>query len=324
MRELIRLHNARKFLTALEAADEIGLLDQLSEPTNLTELAKATNTYPRSLESLLRVLKWHGVASQDANSRWSKGPEMSAILGSPGSSNDALGLLRIERWAAKDHLHTEGLVAALRGRKQDPAVPEDIIGDLSTAMAVGARTAAPHIARLPELRHLRNLADIGGGSAGYAVALCRLHTNMRATVYDRAPMLEHAATAISRSGLEERVGLTQWDMTKHALPTGHDGALLSHVLHLLPSAERKDLLDRVRTAVSPGSVLIIHDFLYDDPNPFGPLAGSAVDWIAAGSDFVLTSQELTEELARSGFHEARIITPPSLASTIITAKTQMR
>jgi len=320
VRELMRLHAARKFLAVLEAADAIGLLDRLSAPAATTDLAAATNTRPELLERLLRVLGWHGVVTRDAHGRWAAGPEMSVFLGTPGGADDARGLLRIERWAAGDHLDAAGLVAALRGRECDTAVPEDVVGDLGAAMAVGARSAAPHVARLPELRGVRHLADVGGGSAGYTVTLCRLHAGLRATVYDRAPMLKHAAAAVSRAGLDERVGLVPWDMTAHALPAGHDGALLSHVLHLLPRARRRDLLDRVRAAVEPGAVLVVHDFLYDEPDPLSQLAGSAADWIATGSDFVLTSQELMEELAWSGFHEARTIAPSTLSSSLVVAR----
>jgi hypothetical protein len=316
----MRLHAARKFLAVLEAADAVGLLDRLSAPTDAAALAAATDTRPELVERLLRVLGWHEVAVRDAHGRWSAGPGMKVFLGSPGGADDARGLLRIERWAAGDHLDAAGLVAALRGRECDTAVPEDVVGELGAAMAVGARSAAPHVARLPELRGVGHLADVGGGSAGYTVALCRLRAGMRATVYDRAPMLEHAAEAVGRAGLDERVDLVPWDMTAHALPAGHDGALLSHVLHLLPRAGRRDLLDRVRAAVEPGAVLVVHDFLYDDPEPLGQLAGSAVDWIAAGSDFVLTSGELVEELAASGFHGARTVSPPTLSSGLVVAR----
>lgn len=245
---------------------------------------------------------------------------MSRLLGTPGATDDARGLLRIEGWAARDHLDASGLVAALRGRKCNPAVPEHIVGELGAAMAVGARSAAPHVARLPELREVRHLADVGGGSGGYAVALCRLHAELRATIYDRASMLEHAAAAVGRAGLDERIGLVPWDMTVHALPAGHDGALLSHVLHLLPRARRRDLLDRVRAAVEPGAVLIVHDFFYGEPEPFGQLACTAVDWIAAGTDFVLTPREMADELAKSGFHEARTVAPTALSSSLVVAR----
>lgn len=66
--------------------------------------------------------------------------------------------------------------------------------------------------------------------------------------------------------------------------------------------------------------LIVHDFFYDKAEPFSQLAGSAIDWIAAGSDFVLTSREIGDELAVSGFRDVRMVTLPALSSSLVIAR----
>lgn len=226
-------------------------------------------------------------------------------------------MLRVERWAAEDHLNCAGIVAALHGQCRPPEIPDRYVAALADAMLVGARASAPHVIRLPELRHCGNLADVAGGSGGYSIGLCRLRENTRATIYDRPAMLEHAAAAVDEAGLSSQIDLGPWDLRFEAIPTGHDAALVSHVLHLLDREARHDLLKRVRAALPRDGVLVIHDFVYEDPTLFSSLAASAVDWLSYGTGFTPTYETLTAELTESGFTVSQIVPIASTDTTLV-------
>ncbi|MER7481301.1 class I SAM-dependent methyltransferase [Streptomyces sp. NPDC126510] len=323
------LRSARKVLAAVEAAEDVGLLDAVAgAPVTADRLAESLGLRPEPLHALLRVLGWHGVlrAPGDDGGWQLTEPYRNLLTGPPG--RNARSLLRIERWAADDHLNAVGVTAALRGRRLPTEIPDAELPALADAMLTGARAGAPHLARLPELRDRTSLADIAGGSGGYSLTLCRMFRGLTATVYDRAPMLEHAERVVKEAELGDRVRLVPWDLHTDPLTdpeacepaaAPHDAALLSHVLHLLDRQERARLLTRTHHVLPEGGLLMIHDFLYEAPPAGSTLAASAVDWLALGAAYHPDAEMLAAELAGAGFTLRRTVPLPALGTAVAVA-----
>jgi hypothetical protein len=319
---LAHLQAARKVLAAIEAADAAGVFDAvLDRPRTADEISEYLELAREPLRALLHVLSWNGVLVDDAG-RWSLTEQWQMLLAGP-AGRTRRPLLRVESWAAQDHLNADGLVAALHGGRRPSEIPDRQLPDLAGAMLTGARAAAPHIARLPELRTRRSLGDVAGGSGGYSVTLCRMYRDLTATVYDRPPMLDHAGAVVADQGLQDRVKLRPWDLHTDGIGTGHDIVLLSHILHLLDGAARIDLLRRVHDALDDDAVLVVHDFLYDQPPAGSPLAASAVDWISLGAAFHADRAMLADELGVAGFAVDRTV-PLSPGSTALTVASPRR
>ncbi|WP_097901329.1 class I SAM-dependent methyltransferase [Streptomyces sp. b94] len=322
------LRSARKVLAAVEAAESIGLLEAVAGgPVPAGQLADSFDLRPEPLHALLRVLRWHGVLDDTGAAGWQLSEVYRELLTGPPGSN-ARALLRIERWAAQDHLNADGVTAALRGRRLPTEIPDAELPALADAMLTGARASAPHLARLPELRDRTSLADIAGGSGGYSLTLCRMFRGLTATVYDRAPMLEHAARAVKEAELGDRVRLVPWDLHRDPLAgpeageasgPAHDAALLSHVLHLLDRRERVRLLTGAGRLLPGGGLLLVHDFLYEEPPAGSALAASAVDWLALGAAYHPDRRALAAELAEAGFTLRRTVPLPALGTTVAVA-----
>ncbi|MFY9806277.1 MAG: methyltransferase [Pseudonocardiaceae bacterium] len=313
------LINARKILATIEAADEVGILELVADDmVSVDELSEQLELDRGMLLALLQVLGWNGVLDNHGE-KWTLSVEYQRLLGGK-LDRGQLPLLRIERWAAHDHLNANGIVAALHGHHRPPEIPERYVAALADAMLVGAHASAPHVARVPELRGRRSLADVAGGSGGYAVWLCRLRADLRATVYDRPEMLVHTRSVIEEAGLAERITSRAWNLRSEPVPAEHDCALLSHVLHLLPRDARGDLLGRLRIALPGDGVLIVHDFVYEDPQPSSRLAASAVDWLSYGTGFVPTNDTITAELREAGFAVDRIVPIAVTDTTLIVAR----
>jgi O-methyltransferase len=292
-------------LALIEAADELGLLAEMARaPMTADEVAGRFGLDPAMAEKFLTVLIWNGILTRHGD-LWALAEKLQAEV-----AGGALALARIEGWAARDHLHAEGIVTALRGHCRPPEIDDRYVGALAEAMARGARASAPHVARLPLWREREHLADLAGGSGGYAVLLSRLYPGLRVTVYDRPEMLEHARRAVTAAGVGERVRLEPWDLRADPVPDGHDCVLLSHVLHLLDTPGRAGLLGRVREALAEGDPVVVHDFVPGAaPGALSTQeATAAIDWLANGSGFLLGPEEISAELAACGL-SVRHITP---------------
>jgi len=309
---------AAKIVAALTAAVEEGLLDEVAarEPVRADDLARSLGLTPAPIRALLRVLADEGVVAE-MEGGWRVTPAGRVLLSD--HPHGLRPLIELEAWASRSHLNSAGIRAALHGRRRGTEVPDDMVPVLGRAMLVGSRGPALLIARRPELRGVRRLLDLGGGSGGYAVVLCRAHPQLRVDVLDRPVMLAEAETVVRSTGDPARVRLNPWDLHHDPVPAGADAALLSHVLHLVDVDARQNLLKRVAAALPAGGLLIIHDFLGDDTTG---ATGSAtrVDWLTIGASFDLQPAELRDELAAAGFAAQPQVPLPWAGTALVLAR----
>jgi O-methyltransferase domain len=112
-----------------------------------------------------------------------------------------------------------------------------------------------------------SLLDVGGGHAVHAVAFCRAHPGLRATVVDLAGSLATGAETVAAAGAADRVELRPGDWADADLGTGHDVALLFNVLHGNDPDANAALLGRVAGALRPGGTVAVLENLAEESGP---------------------------------------------------------
>lgn len=126
------------------------------------------------------------------------------------------------------------------------------------------------LARNLELSENSRLLDIAGGSGVYACSLCAHFPQLTATVLEKSPVDQIAATAIRDRGFADRVDTIAADMLMSRLPEDYDVHLLSNVIHDWNVVLVRKLLQSSAIALKPGGLLVVHDtFLNEDKT--GPL-----------------------------------------------------
>jgi hypothetical protein len=286
-------------------------------PATTAELTEQLDVDEGPLEILMQVLRWSEVLVC-RNGRWCLAPPYDVQL-VESSGRSLLPMLCLENAAASKHLNAVGVVAAMRGWRASTEVDDEHLDSFAEAMLFASRSAAPYIARQPELKGVRRLADLRAGSGGYAVWLCRMHPELHVTLLDRPEMLSYASKSVAEMGVHDQVELTSWNL-HHDMVPDHDAALMSLVLHLMSPAQRLGLLWRVAAALPKGGLLLVHDFLYDAPEPLGPLAASAVSWLAMGSAYAMTTESMTAMLAEGGFTLDRVVPMPLAGTHLMVAR----
>jgi predicted O-methyltransferase YrrM len=140
------------------------------------------------------------------------------------------------------------------------------LGDLGFAKRITAAMDArgaflgPALAlALADIPARRRVLDIGGSSGVYACALVDRKPELRATVFERAPVDQAARTLLADRGYSDRVEVTSGDMFLDPLPAGHDLHLFSHVLHDWSEEQVRHLLSASFEALPPGGWLVDHD-----------------------------------------------------------------
>ncbi|MQY03208.1 methyltransferase [Actinomadura macrotermitis] len=146
----------------------------------------------------------------------------------------------------------------------DPGDP-DMVDFFWQAMHSLSVFTAGVLADSVDLGGVRNLLDIGGGGAAYAIELCRRHPELTTTIYDLPFVCDLTRPVIDKAGLTERIELISGDFfAEPRLPGGYDACLLSMILHDWSEDDCRKLLAKCYRALAPGGQILISELLVND------------------------------------------------------------
>lgn len=155
----------------------------------------------------------------------------------------------------------------------------------------------------------RSLIDVGGGSGTYTVAFLQSVPAMQATLFDLPEVIEIARERLSEAGLLARVSLVPGDFTRDELPSGHDLALLSAIIHQNSPGQNLDLFRKVFRSLQSGGRIIIRDHIME-PDRVHPKEGAifAVNMlVATPGGGTYTFAEIESGLMKAGYRDIRLI-----------------
>jgi SAM-dependent methyltransferase len=130
--------------------------------------------------------------------------------------------------------------------------------------ALTAGPAAALAATYEWERHAR-VADLGGGTGSFLLAIRERHPQLGATLVE----LPEVAALARRRLAGTPIAVVEADVLTDPLPAGHDAVLIANVAHLLSPDDNRRLLERVRAVVADGARLLLVDF-WTDPRHVDP------------------------------------------------------
>jgi precorrin-6B methylase 2 len=189
------------------------------------------------------------------------------------------------------------------------------------AMHVIAKPLAARIVSIVKPGNARRLLDVGGASGTYTIAFLRQAPQMRATLFDRLPVVEMARELIASAGMTDRVTLVEGDFYRDPLPAGHDLALVSAIIHQNTQAENASLFRKVFDALEPGGRIVVRDHVLSADRT-GPKPGAlfAVNMLAGGGGGnSYTYDEISDALTQGGFTRIRLVHPDERMDGVVEA-----
>jgi predicted O-methyltransferase YrrM len=176
-------------------------------------------------------------------------------------------------------------------------------------MHMVATALAPHIVSIVNPGNARRLLDVGGALGTYSMAFLQVLPQMRATLFDLAPVIEMARETIAAAGLLDRVTLVAGDYNKDVLPPGHDLAFASAIIHQNSSSENVAMFRKIFSALDPGGRILVRDHILS-PDRTQPKSGAlfAVNMLTGtlgGNCY--TEAEIRDFLTQAGFIKVRLI-----------------
>ncbi len=194
-------------------------------------------------------------------------------------------------------------------KRQESADQDKWLTSFIGAMHVVGAPQADRIVTLVQPGQAQRLLDIGGASGTYTLAFLKHSPGLRATLFDRPPVVELARKRISQAGFQERVTLAGGDFYQDPLPSGHDLAFLSAIIHQNSQEENLALYRKVAEALLPGGRLVIRDhILSEDRTSTRAGAMFAINMLvgtAGGNSY--TFEEIKGGLLAAGFERVNLM-----------------
>jgi SAM-dependent methyltransferase len=111
----------------------------------------------------------------------------------------------------------------------------------------------------------RALVDVAGAHGAFAMAMCRRHSSLRATVLDLAPSVAAGRRIVEEEGYGDRVSFRVGDVFQVGLGGESDVVSAFNLVHHLPEERDRELCRMAREALRPGGCLVIGDSARPEP-----------------------------------------------------------
>lgn len=179
------------------------------------------------------------------------------------------------------------------------AADPDLAARYSDLMADSQGLVADDTLRLVDLRGVRHLMDVGGGTGAFLAVVGKAHPQVKRTLFDLP-----AVVAGAKARLGPDVTILSGSFRDEPLPKGADAVSLIRVLYDHSDATVAALLANVRQALPPGGRVII-----SEPMSGGARPDPATDvyftvyTLAMGTGRTRSAAEITALLKAAGFAE---------------------
>jgi SAM-dependent methyltransferase len=253
---------------ALSTATMLGVFDALhDEPADAGALAERLGLDPLGADTLLTTLLALGyvtvadggrLRNSDVSERLlvrSSPDSIATFVGAQGDLHwDVLGLL-------PDAVRDGRAYAMHEERRDDSEHWEAYIRGLFEVF----RPEQEDNAALVPAESPRRMVDVAGGHGGFAMAMCRRHPDLEATVLDLPPSAAVGRRIVEEEGFAGRVHFHEGDIFDLGLGDDLDVVSIFNLVHHLPEERNRELCAMALDALLPGGCLVIGDSARPEP-----------------------------------------------------------
>ena len=309
------------FMTAriVFTAAELDLFSLLADrPLTVNEVVTATSCDLRAMTILLDALCALGYLVKQHSSYQTEPSAVPLLVRDSAQSMlpmvQHMGTLW-QTWSALTDIVQSKTVAS---SQRPGALHKDHIKAFIGAMHTAASKMAPAVVAAVNPAGVRKMLDVGGGSGSYTLAFLRAAQEIRATLFDLPEVIKMAKERIETAGMLDRVTLMPGDFYSDPLPSGHDLAFLSAIIHQNSLEQNKALYCKIYQALEPGGRIIVRDHVMS-PDRTQPLDGAlfAVNMLvgtSGGSTY--TFDEIAAGLSAAGFSNIRQLQSKGMFSLV--------
>lgn len=314
-------------LPTLTVADELGLFSLLKDaPHAASDVATGLGLGTRATEALLGVMTSLGyLVQQDGKFNLTESAHNFLLPESPYYWGGILKLM------ANNPLSHSTLLEALRNDLANVYQEEDVWEThevdpvkaklFTSAMQSMTVCAAASAALNGDFKGVKNLLDVGGGSAVVSIALAQRYPHMHCSILELPVVCRLAEEYIAQTGLQDQIDTREGNFFNNPFPEGYDAVLFSNIFHDWGWEKCRHLARSSFEALPKGGRIYLHEILLSDTKD-SPLVATSFSmtmiWWTQGKQF--TASEINQLLRSVGFEDVSITPTHSYYSLICGVK----
>ena len=255
---LLETFEAMAMARAIMAGVSLGIFDALAEqPDDADRLARRLK-----LDRAARRSCWwrstRSGTSSPASGRYRNAPavEKFVLPDSPTTLRAYVGDFNRDMWdefsRVEEAIRT-GESSGLHARDPDDPYWERYMRGLFDL----TRLAGDDVARMIPARNPKRMLDLAGGHGGYAIAMCRRHSDLTATIVELEGAARIGREIVREQGMADRIEFVVGDMFTTDLGEGYDLATAFQILHHFDEDVNVELLTRAREALRDGGTVAV-------------------------------------------------------------------
>lgn len=250
----------------LLTAYELDIFSQIrkSALTSL-QVAEKINADPRATDRLLNALCVLGFLVKK-DDKFSNTPESGEFLvkGEPGYMSGLMHQVNLwDTWTTLTECVKKGTSVISRSDSVNERDPEWLQSFIA-AMHYRAKNNASEIIRRINLKNVKKVLDVGGGSGVYAMAFVNAGSGITSTVFDLPNVIPLTHEYIRKENMVGKINTAIGDYTVDNLPAGYDLVFLSAIVHSNSYLENQKLVNKCAGSLNPGGRIIIKDQVMED------------------------------------------------------------
>ncbi len=310
---------------ALYCAASLNLADIIHQdgPQNFPDLAKKSNSHPRSLYRLLRLLASENVFKENSSGAFELTPLASLLRSDVPGSQYAMAIMSgSEHYLASsrmiDNVRTGKCAFELQhGKpifeflKDHPASAR--VFDNAMESIHGSETS--QILQSYDFSQFNSLADIGGGNGSMLLSVLEKIPQLKAILFDLEHVIKATELVVNKQGVSNRCNLVAGDFFE-AINVVAGAYILRHIIHDWDDEKSILILNNIRKVIPKGGRVLVVEAVLPEGNT--PHPGKMFDWImmAIPGGLERTFAEYQELFLKSGFQIQRVIATAGLNSIL--------
>lgn len=313
----------------LMAFVKLDLVEHLADrPRSVAALALRTGVSPDRMRVLCQAASALGLMQRQRDGRYGLGRLGAALPGIPGLAqmirhHDVLYRDMADPVAFfRDAPATElaafwPYVFGATGR-----IDPEIAATYSDLMAESQSLVAEEALAVLDLKGIRTLLDIGGGTGAFLTAVGRASPDVRLHLFDLPQVTALATARFAEAGLADRAAVTGGSFRIDPLPEGADAISFIRVLYDHADDTVAALLAKAHTVLPAGGRIIVSEPMSGGNRP--ERAGDAyfgLYCLAMGTGRARSAAEIADLLKAAGFADIRIRkTARSFITSVVEAR----
>jgi predicted O-methyltransferase YrrM len=251
---------------------ELKLYDALEDgEQSSNEISKKLSTNEKAIDRLMNALCALELL-QKKNGKFSNSEFSSRYLvkGKPDYISNLFHSTDLWRsWSNLTEIIYEGKP---KGKFYEKRKEEHVDHFISAMHYRASRQAKEDISKL-NLKNVKNVLDLGGGSGAYAIEFVKVKKQITAIVFDLPDVIPLTQKYISDAGLSDKIKTLKGNYLTDSIGAGYDLIFLSAIVHSNSFEENKKLIQKCADALNKNGQVVIQDYVLDEER-ISPYSGT--------------------------------------------------